>query len=82
MSERVLSVCLPAAVVSKIDAMAAKLGRPRDRIVEQALVDWVEKEEEHDRLTLQALSDVDGGRVLEHEAVVAWATAVCQSQSG
>lgn len=52
---------------------AAQLGDERD----QALVAWVDQEERR-RLTLEALADVDAGRVIDHQAVQAWA----QSLSG
>jgi hypothetical protein len=34
---------------------------------------WIEREKEHRRLTLEALTDVDAGRVIDHVVVTAWA---------
>jgi predicted transcriptional regulator len=34
---------------------------------------WIDMEEERKRLTLEALADVDAGRVIDHQAVQAWA---------
>ena len=38
----------------------------------QALSAWIAQEEERDRLTQEALADVDAGRVIDHQAVQAW----------
>ena len=37
---------------------------------------WVEWEEERRRLTLEALEDVDAGRVIDHPSVQAWADSL------
>ncbi|GAB4228479.1 MAG: hypothetical protein OHK0028_02070 [Deltaproteobacteria bacterium] len=34
---------------------------------------WIEMEEERKCLTLEALADVDAGRVIDHQSVQAWA---------
>ena len=73
MSERILSVRIPLALARKVDALAMTLARPRDWIVRQALTAWMDKEEEHERLTREALADVDAGRVVSHAVVKTWA---------
>jgi predicted transcriptional regulator len=52
--------------------MAARLERSRGWIMKQALSSWIVQEEERDRLTHEALADVDAGRVIDHQAVQAW----------
>ena len=47
--------------------------RSRGWIVRQALSAWIEREEERNRLTREALDDVGAGRVIDHQAVQAWA---------
>ncbi|MBF0603519.1 MAG: hypothetical protein HQL07_07475 [Nitrospirae bacterium] len=37
---------------------------------------WIEQEEERDRLTRTALADVDAGRVIDHQAIRAWAESL------
>lgn len=37
--------------------------------VPQALAAWIDQEEERRRLTLEALADVDTGRVIDHQSV-------------
>ncbi|HEV8027497.1 MAG TPA: ribbon-helix-helix domain-containing protein [Stellaceae bacterium] len=64
---------VPGAMADKIDEIAARLERPRGWIVKQALAAWIATEEEHRRLPHAALSDVDAGRVIDHQAVEAWA---------
>jgi predicted transcriptional regulator len=44
--------------------------------MKQALSAWLEREEEHERLTREALHDVDVGHVIDHQAVQAWADSL------
>ncbi|MDA8152670.1 MAG: ribbon-helix-helix protein, CopG family [Acidithiobacillus sp.] len=53
--------------------MALRLERSRSWIMKQALSAWIDQEEERSRLTREALADVDAGRVIDHQAVQAWA---------
>jgi len=72
---------LPAGLVShgpatRRQAMAARLERSRGWVMRQALTAWVDQEEERHRMTLEALHDVDAGRVIDHQAVQAWAASL------
>ena len=73
---RVLTAHVPAGLADKVDALAARTERSRGWIMKQALAAWVDQEEERHKLTLQALADVDAGRLIDHEAVVAWADSL------
>lgn len=73
MNTRILTEHLPEELADKLDALASRLDRPRGRIVSQALIAWFEAEEERDRLTIEALADVEAGRILEHETIRRWA---------
>jgi predicted transcriptional regulator len=73
---KVLTAHVPLPLAEKIDQIAARLERSRGWIVKQALSAWVEQEEEHRRLTLEALDDVDAGRVIDHLAVQDWANSL------
>jgi predicted transcriptional regulator len=45
--------------------------------MKQALAAWVDQEEEErHRMTLEALADVDAGRVIDHQAILAWADSL------
>jgi predicted transcriptional regulator len=76
METRVITAHVPLPLADKVDQMAARLERPRGWIVKQALSAWVEQEEERRRLTLEALADVDHGRVVDHQSVKAWAESL------
>lgn len=56
--------------------MAARLERSRGWVMKQALAAWVDLEEERHLMTLEALEDVDAGRVIEHQAIQAWADSL------
>ncbi|TPK95271.1 ribbon-helix-helix protein, CopG family [Mesorhizobium sp. B2-4-12] len=74
MDTKVITAHVPLPLAEKVDQLAARLERPRGWIVKQALSAWVE--EERQRLTLEALADVDAGRVIDHQAVQAWAESL------
>lgn len=76
MDTKVITAHLPLPLADKVDELAARLERSRGWIVKQALSAWVEQEEERRLLTLEALADVDAGRVIKHRAVQAWADSL------
>ncbi|WP_291998541.1 ribbon-helix-helix domain-containing protein [Candidatus Accumulibacter sp. ACC012] len=73
---KVLTAHVPIPLAEKVDQMAARLERSRGWIMKQALSAWVDQEEERSRLTREALADVDAGRVIDHQAVQAWADSL------
>lgn len=77
---KVLTAHVPLPLAEKVDQLAARLERSRGWIVKQALTAWVDQEEERSRLTHEALADVDAGRVIDHQAVQAWADSLGTSQ--
>jgi predicted transcriptional regulator len=76
MKTKVLTAHLPLPLAQKVDKLADRLERSRGWIVKQALSAWIEQEEERHRLTLEALADVDAGRIIDHQAVQAWAESL------
>ena len=76
MQTRVLTAHVPIDLAKQIDKAAARLERSRGWIVQKALADWIEREEAHRRMTLEALADVDAGRVVDHRVVRAWAAGL------
>lgn len=76
MATRVLTAHVPEELAEQVDKYAASMDRSRGWIVKQALADWVDWEEEKHRRTLEALADVDAGRVISHEDMVAWANSL------
>jgi predicted transcriptional regulator len=73
---RVLTAHVPVPLAEKVDQLADRLERSRGWIMKQALSSWIAQEEERDRLTHEALADVDTGRVIDHQAVQAWADSL------
>jgi predicted transcriptional regulator len=76
METKVLTAHVPLPLAEKVDQMAARLERSRGWIVKQALSAWIDQEEERRRLTLEALDDVEVGRIIDHQAVQAWAESL------
>jgi len=73
---KVLTAHVPLPLAEKVDQLAARLERSRGWIMKQALSAWIEQEEERSRLTREALADVDAGRVIDQQAVQAWADSL------
>jgi len=80
MDTKVLTAHVPLALAEKVDQMAVRLERSRGWIVKQALSAWIDQEEERDRLTLEAMSDVAAGRTVDHRAVQTWADSLTTDQ--
>lgn len=73
---RVITAHVPVQLDERVDKLAARVGRSKDWVVKQALVAWIDQEEERARLTREALADVDAGRVIDHQTVQAWADSL------
>ncbi|TBU94787.1 CopG family ribbon-helix-helix protein [Stutzerimonas kirkiae] len=73
---RSVTAHVPVELAERVDEIAGRLERSKNWIVKQALSDWIDQEEERSRLTREALADVDTGRVIDHQAVQAWAESL------
>jgi len=73
---KVITAHIPMPLAEKVDKIATQLERSRGWIMKQALSDWINQEETRNRLTREALSDVDAGQLIEHQAVQAWAESL------
>ena len=67
------SVKFPPTLIQKMDEISERLERSRDWALRQAVSSWVRQEEEKHRLILEALDDVDNGRLIEHSKIIEWA---------
>ena len=76
MSERVVTAHIPDALAREVDRLAGQLDRPRGWIVKEALTRYVELERKRHALTLEALADVDAGRMVDHAEIESWAASV------
>ncbi|MGB7398265.1 MAG: ribbon-helix-helix domain-containing protein [Candidatus Macondimonas sp.] len=73
---KVLTAHVPLPLAEKVDLMAERLERSRGWIIKQALAAWLDQEEKRERLTREALADVDAGLVVDHQAVQEWADSL------
>jgi len=80
METKVITAHVPLPLANKVDQMAANLDRSRGWVIKQALTAWTEQEEERNRLTLEALSDVDTGHTVDQQAVQEWANSLDSDQ--
>lgn len=76
MNTKVLTAHVPIPLAEKIDKIAARMERSRGWIVKQALSDWVDQEEERQRMTLEGMADVAAGQIIDHKSVQAWAESL------
>ena len=73
---RSVTAHVPLELAERVDEIADRLDRSKNWIVRQALCAWLDQEDERNRLTREALADVDAGRVINHQAVQAWAESL------
>lgn len=71
-ASRVMTAHVPVEMAEKIDELAERLDRSRGWIIKQALADWIADEEERRRLIQEALDEVDAGRLIDNDVVMAW----------
>jgi predicted transcriptional regulator len=76
MATRVVTTHLPVALAKQLDALAGHLDRPRGWVVKEAIEAYVGLVEERRRETLEALKDVDAGRLVGHDEVDRWASGL------
>ncbi|MBE0494607.1 MAG: ribbon-helix-helix protein, CopG family [Thiomicrospira sp.] len=73
---RVLTAHIPIEIANQVDQMAKKLERSKSWIMKQALSAWIVQESMRERLTQEALADVDAGNLISHESMQAWALSL------
>ena len=76
MSSRVVTAHIPEELAEKVDGYAKSMERSRGWIVKQALSNWIFREEEKTRLSLEALEEADRIGTIPHEEMVAWASSL------
>lgn len=70
--KQIMTIQFPKPIVERVDEIAVRLDRSRNWIVKQAVSEWLAREDEKDKLTREALADVDIGEVVDHSEVMAW----------
>jgi predicted transcriptional regulator len=53
---RILTTRLPQSLAEKVDEISQRLDRSKGWILQRALMDWIDREEERTRLTLEGLA--------------------------
>lgn len=79
MPERVVTAHIPERLAREVDRLAGRLDRPRGWIVKEALARYVELERKRHALTIEALDEVDAGRLVDHAEIEAWAAKITRS---
>ena len=70
---RVVTARLPDDLVDRMDQVAERIDRTKSWIVREALSQWLAEEQRRYDLTIEALNDVDEGRMISHEDLKEWA---------
>jgi len=73
---RIVTAQLPDDLGRRLDEAALRLDRSKGWVVKAALEEWLGEEDRRHALTLEALADVDEGRLSEHAEVRRWASKV------
>lgn len=68
---RVVTTKLPDDLVKEMDDVAARMDRSKSWIVRQAVAEWLAAEQVRYEMTVEALKEVDEGRTIPHEQVLA-----------
>lgn len=76
METRVVTAHIPVELAQQVDAIAARMERPRGWIVKQALTAWAALEDKRYRLTLEGLADIEAGRIVDHSVIDVWAKSL------
>lgn len=70
---RVVTAKLPDDLVLRMDEVAERIDRSKSWIVRQAVAEWLAEEQRRFELTLEALNEVDEGRTISHDEILAMA---------
>lgn len=73
---KVFTAHVPLLLAEKVDQLAGRLERSRAWVMKQALSAWLEQQEVRDRLTQEAMADINADHVIAHQDVQAWADSL------
>ncbi|MGA8541186.1 MAG: ribbon-helix-helix domain-containing protein [Terriglobales bacterium] len=73
---RIFTTRLPLPLAEKVDDISRRLERSKGWILQQALLDWIDREEERTRLTVEGLNDIVTGRVVEYSVMLDWSNSL------
>ncbi len=72
---RIVTAKLPNDLVTRMDEVAGRIERSKSWIVREAVGQWLDEEQRRYELTIQALDDIDEGRTIPHDEVMAMMAA-------
>lgn len=72
MTTRVVTAHIPSDLAKKVDQLAERMDRTRGWVIKEALTALVLLEDMRHTRTLEALEDVDKGRVVSQAHVETW----------
>ncbi len=70
---RVVTAKLPEDVAARMDEIAERIERSKSWIVREAVVQWLDEEQRRYAMTMDAIKDVDEGRMIDHDDLKIWA---------
>lgn len=73
---KALSAHVPLPSAEQAEQMAARLERSRGWIVKQALLAWIDQEEQRNRLSRDAMAGLNAGHHIDQQAIQAWAESL------
>ncbi len=75
METQTVTAHVPRSLVSQVDAIAARMDRPRGWVIKEALADWVATQDEQRQMIADGLADMAAGRAIDHSVMQAWANS-------
>jgi predicted transcriptional regulator len=66
---RVITAKLSMDLAQRLDEVSERIDRTKSWVVQEALRQWLAEEQRRHDLTIEALNDVDEGRLISHENV-------------
>jgi predicted transcriptional regulator len=66
---RVVTAKLEDDTFARLDEIAGRIDRSKSWIVREAVEEWLAEEQRRYELTLEALADVDAGRLIDQEEI-------------
>lgn len=61
---------LPDEMANELNQIAESEGRSKSWVIREAIADYLVKQDEIHKMTLEGLADIEAGRVIPHEEIV------------
>lgn len=70
---RVVTAKLPDDLATRMDEISSRIDRSKSWIVREAVAEWLDEEQRRYVLTLDAIKEIDEGRMIDHDEMKVWA---------